>query len=631
MRICILLAKMCIRSHFVFSTTFDSPIQRLAVVATVFSSAFFWPLSVYAADLSTLGDNAARDLGVYNCADLAGDNSCRRVTDYSGFSYDANHNQMLMFGGGHSTTMRDDVDEFNLTTLTWKSATATPNTSTNCNDMWISGALDNYDEINGRWINTGHATSRHTFDLRAVTKDGSELVILRSGDGPGGQCTQPLYNAATDGGLIAHYNINNKTWRFTVSPPWSSYSASEVDPISGQIIVYDYLTGLWVYDPATGTTPTKVLSFTDGAMGYGKNLVYFPPNDRFYYFGEAGRTWEVSVVRSGSDVTAASIQEVAIGSGPSLPETGFAYDAKNKVIGGGVYNNQFHIFNPISQVWAVKTIQVEGGGSVGTQAFHALDYDPVANVYIFISDYNSGFHVWAYRLGAGAVVTDIAAPSVPTTLNAMAASVAQINVSWSVSSDNIGVAGYKVYRNGGQIKLTTATTFNDTDLTAATTYTYAVAAYDLAGNTSAQTATVSATTSAAPEEPAPGVTLTTPLSAVAVNAPLSLSWSSANTTSCTASNGWNGNKPTSGSETINSILETSTYTLTCTGLGGSTTAAVTVTVNSGSSNDPVMSSPSKTSGSGAISAWESLCLLIGGLLFVRRSTSRSACTCWSPT
>ena len=351
-------------------------------------------------DLSTLGSNTARDLGAYNCANVAADSiSCRAITDYSGFSYDAKRRQMLMFGGGHSATMRDDVDEFSFTTLKWKSTTPTPNVSTTCDVMWVSGPEDNYDE------NTGHATSRHTYDLRAVTKDGSELVILKPGDIPGNQCTQPRYKASTSRGLIAHYNIDNKTWRFTVKVAWDRYSASELDPVSGKIIVLDYRSGIWAYDPVTGSTPIKILPFSNGKMGYANNLVYFPPNDKFYYFNSsAGRVWEVSLTRNGDKLTHASIQEVGNGTGPKLPETGFAYDAANRVIGGGVHKNQFHVFDPATGEWTATTIQVEGGGKIGTQAYHALDYDPVANVYIFISNAASGYRVWAYRFNASSAV-----------------------------------------------------------------------------------------------------------------------------------------------------------------------------------------------------------------------------------
>lgn len=361
------------------------------------------------ADLRGLGDNTAHDLGAYDCANVSRDIiKCQRITDYSGFTYDTKRRQMLMFGGGHSATMRDDVDEFSFATLKWKSATDSPNVSTTCDVMWVSGPDDNYDEINGRWISTGHATSRHTYDLRAVTKDGSELVILKPGDIPGNQCTQPRYHASTAGGLIAHYNIDDKSWRFTAKPAWNRYSSAELDPVSGKIIVLDAKSGLWSYDPSTGMAPVRLMPLNDPKMGYANNLVYFPPKDKFYYFhSNAGRVWEIGLTRSDDKLVSASLREVGNGTGPKLPETGFAYDSKNQVIGGGVYNNKFNVFNPITQTWTTTTMQVEGGGKVGTQAYHALDYDPVANVYLFISNAASGFRVWVYRYSAS--------PMAPTT------------------------------------------------------------------------------------------------------------------------------------------------------------------------------------------------------------------------
>ena len=89
---------------------------------------------------------------------------------------------------------------------------------------------------------------------------------------------------------------------------------------------------------------------------------------------------------------------------------------------------------------------------------------------------------------------DTTAPTTPTSLAATPTSTTQINLSWTASTDAVGVTGYRIYRNGTQITTTTGTTYSNTGLTAATTYTYTVQAYDAAGNSSAQTAGVSATT-----------------------------------------------------------------------------------------------------------------------------------------
>src|SRR5215469_13186591 len=93
--------------------------------------------------------------------------------------------------------------------------------------------------------------------------------------------------------------------------------------------------------------------------------------------------------------------------------------------------------------------------------------------------------------------TDTTPPSVPAGLVGTAISSSQINLSWTASTDNVGVTGYNVYRGGTKIGTSGTTSYSDTGLTASTTYTYTVAAYDAAGNASAQSASVSATTNPA--------------------------------------------------------------------------------------------------------------------------------------
>jgi hypothetical protein len=89
---------------------------------------------------------------------------------------------------------------------------------------------------------------------------------------------------------------------------------------------------------------------------------------------------------------------------------------------------------------------------------------------------------------------DTIAPTVPTSFAATAASYSAINLSWVASTDAVGVAGYKIYRDGTQIADVTSTTYTDTNLTAGVTYIYRVAAYDAAGNMSVQSSVASATT-----------------------------------------------------------------------------------------------------------------------------------------
>jgi hypothetical protein len=87
---------------------------------------------------------------------------------------------------------------------------------------------------------------------------------------------------------------------------------------------------------------------------------------------------------------------------------------------------------------------------------------------------------------------DTTPPSVPAGLTATAASNTQVNLSWTASTDNVGVTGYKVFRNGVLVGTSPVTSYQDTTgLLGDTAYSYAVSAYDAAGNTSATSPSVS--------------------------------------------------------------------------------------------------------------------------------------------
>ncbi len=99
-------------------------------------------------------------------------------------------------------------------------------------------------------------------------------------------------------------------------------------------------------------------------------------------------------------------------------------------------------------------------------------------------------------------------PSIPAQLLATANSSVQVDLAWTASTDNSGVASYKVFRDGVAVATVgNVTSFSDTGLSAASTYRYTVSACDVWGNCSAESLASSASTLAAPDISAP----TTPL------------------------------------------------------------------------------------------------------------------------
>lgn len=104
-----------------------------------------------------------------------------------------------------------------------------------------------------------------------------------------------------------------------------------------------------------------------------------------------------------------------------------------------------------------------------------------------------------FNFGAGGgTPADNQAPTVPTNVTATAVSSSRIDISWTTSTDNVGVSYYQVYRNGQPAGTPGGQDNNywwDDNLNPGTTYNYTVAACDAAGNCSAPSSpTASATT-----------------------------------------------------------------------------------------------------------------------------------------
>ncbi len=90
--------------------------------------------------------------------------------------------------------------------------------------------------------------------------------------------------------------------------------------------------------------------------------------------------------------------------------------------------------------------------------------------------------------------SDTEAPTVPAGLSTLPTSSVSITLKWNSSTDNYGVAGYNIFREGTFVGNTTTASFSDTGLSKVTQYCYTVSAYDAAGNESGESAQKCATT-----------------------------------------------------------------------------------------------------------------------------------------
>ncbi|HWW71009.1 MAG TPA: carbohydrate-binding module family 20 domain-containing protein [Duganella sp.] len=120
------------------------------------------------------------------------------------------------------------------------------------------------------------------------------------------------------------------------------------------------------------------------------------------------------------------------------------------------------------------------------------------------------------------LVIDSTPPSTPGAITASAITDRSLQLAWPAATDNIGVTGYKIYRNAVQVGTSATAGYTDSGLAPATTYTYAVVAYDAAGNLSEAGANKAVTTQPADTTAptAPGK----PTAAAITSGGLTLSW-----------------------------------------------------------------------------------------------------------
>jgi hypothetical protein len=155
-----------------------------------------------------------------------------------------------------------------------------------------------------------------------------------------------------------------------------------------------------------------------------------------------------------------------------------------------------------------------GRGSVFMQASGArlnnvsTTRDPVTSatglVAIASDDSNKRYYHTEMSLADGGGGGDTTPPTAPGNVAASASAPTSVDVSWSASTDAVGVSRYEILRNGTQIGTATTLAYTDTTAAPSTTYTYGVRARDAAGNVSVTTSAAAVTTPADPNPPPTG-------------------------------------------------------------------------------------------------------------------------------
>jgi hypothetical protein len=240
------------------------------------------------------------------------------------------------------------------------------------------------------------------------------------------------------------------------------------------------------------------------------SIVYAPVTHEVVMFGGAdftgvstNQTWHYNVATHTWTKKFPAISPPPVGTGSQPPMAPLAYLPTGKIIyhqGDNAGAPKDWQYDPAAVTWTALTSSGGGptfgaSGTEGTWSV-AMAYDSSANKLITWSE--GGYtNIWQGSLGAGGGGGgggDTTPPSTPANLSATTISSYQINLSWTASTDNVAVIGYKIYRGGTQIGTSATNSYSDSGLSASTAYTYTVSAYDAASNNSAQSSSASATT-----------------------------------------------------------------------------------------------------------------------------------------
>jgi hypothetical protein len=157
---------------------------------------------------------------------------------------------------------------------------------------------------------------------------------------------------------------------------------------------------------------------------------------------------------------------------------------------------------PVTLAWTVSganSISIDQGVGDVTGRSNVTLYPAQTTTFVLSASNSAGSTTANATVTIAASGPDTQPPTVPTLLSAVARSANEVDLLWTASADNAGVAGYQIIRNGMIISSVpgAALLYVDNAVAPGSTYTYAVAAYDAAGNVSSPSGSLQVTTPAA--------------------------------------------------------------------------------------------------------------------------------------
>ncbi|SDX07038.1 fibronectin type III domain-containing protein [Paenibacillus sp. CF384] len=515
-------------------------------------------------------------------------------------------------------------------------------------DLSWSGATDNvgiigYDVYKGGTLYS--STSATSLTVNGLTPSTAYSFTVKAKDAAGNvSAASNTLNVTTDVGDtqapttptgLTITDVTDTTVTLAWSPSTDNMGVTGYDIYSGSTVVGSTTGAINTFKTVTGLTPSTAYTFsvkakdasnnvsaasssasatTDPAANWtacagenqtcsftGTKEVRYGANGSFNYgiftnsvvcsnnqFGDpapgAYKSCEVNLAGTGSSDTTAPTAPGSLTS-PSKTSTSvnlsWASSTDNVAVTGyDVYNG-----STLAGTTAGTTFTVSGLTAGTTYSFTVKAKDAAGNA-------SAASNTLSVTTNAAA---DTQAPTAPSGLASPSKTSTSVSLSWTASTDNVGVTGYEVYSGSTLVGTPTSNSFTVTGLTASTSYSFTVKAKDAAGNLSAASGALGVTTNAATDTQAPTAPtgLTSPSK---TSTSVSLSW-----TASTDNVGVTGYDIYNGSVLAGSSTGT---TFTVSGLTANTSYSFTVKAKDAVGNiSSASSSLSVTTSSSAAANW----------------------------
>ncbi|HYS42279.1 MAG TPA: hypothetical protein VEO01_42195, partial [Pseudonocardiaceae bacterium] len=311
--------------------------------------------------------------------------------------------------------------------------------------------------------------------------------------------------------------LASSAYQYTV---WARDAAGNVSPLSAGASVLTPAAATPLFSDgfetgnvsgwSTGATVTvQSATVHSGGFAAESNGTGFAKKTLPSTYADAYARVAFNVITPGSQVTLLRLRDTLTGNGgylylTSAGKLAFRSDAlgagtlSSVSPGGGWHALELHlnITTGAVEVWldgaAVPELTLTGT-NLGTAQIGVMQVGDTASGAWDVALDDAAFGTG--RLGPSG---DVTPPSTPANVAGAASSAFSVDLSWDASTDNVGVTGYDVFRDGTLLKqLGAVTTYTDSTVLASSTHQYTVRARDAAGNVSPVSAAVPVTTPAA--------------------------------------------------------------------------------------------------------------------------------------